>query len=192
MPPPVRIVLVRLDFQDVSRLQVLTLGKRPKSEDIVVELGALHGGEIEVNQMLEDQKQDQPVDPAGTAADWSGVEEPVDFLEFGKDLVDIVCCSGFPVPKKSRKGKQKDKTMTPNDVIDRLQQQEPNLEEPAHLPPSLRDYCGIIDDEDCEAFKEYLVDQPGDVHEAQPSEPTEQPPASDDDSDDPNTDEKDQ
>lgn len=198
MPPPVRIVLVRLDFQDVSRLQVLSLGKHPMSEDIVVQLGALHGGEIEVSQGLEDQKQDQPLDPAGTAADsaadWSGVEEPVDFLEFGKDLVDIICLPGSPVRKKTRKGKQKDKVTTANDVIDRLQQQEHNLEEPTHLPPSLRDYCGIIDDEDCEALKEYVVDQPGDVHEAQPSEPTEQPPAPDDDSDDPNTsdDDKDQ
>ena len=97
-----RIVLVRLDFQDVSRLQVLSLGKHPMSEDIVVQLGALHGGEIEVSQGLEDQKQDQPLDPAGTAADWSGVEEPVDFLEFGKDLVDIICLPGSPVRKKKR------------------------------------------------------------------------------------------
>ncbi len=186
-----RIVLVRLDFQDVSRLQVRTLGKHPMSEDIVVELGALHGGETEVGQgLLDDQKQDDfgATPPLPPHQPFEG-EEPLDFLEFGKDLVDI-CLPGSPVRKKSRKGKQKDKTKTiaTKDVIDRLQQQEPNLEEPAHLPPSLRDYCGIIDDEDCQAFKEYLVEQPGDFHEAQPSESKEEPPASDDDSDDPDTD----
>ena len=149
-----KITLVYLNFEDVSRLRVRTLGKRVGFEDITVDLDTS-------NLLVPDGSPPQssgPIANGGRSSSSGACDAAVDFLSFGADVVLSSSSTAEPPKKRSKSTVTNPVTKNAQEVARDLQEQDTLGPGPSDmkLRHYVTDFDGMLDDDECDEIDAIL------------------------------------